>query len=143
MEIRRWPLFIYLSGKPGYGIMKFFSSNVPASIFPVCMKHLLGWQLLLLLFFKKLFIQLLQVFNCSTWYLHYIIQDLSLQHVGSVVVGHGLLVSGFTCASLSMWDPSSLTRHRIRVPCIARHLTTEPPGNSPGGTTSYLTAPSP
>ena len=86
------------------------------------MKHLLGWQLLRLLFLKKLFIQLLQVFNCSTWYLHYIIQDLSLQHVGSVVVGHGLLVSGFTCASLSMRDPSSLTRHRIRVPCIARQI---------------------
>ena len=30
--------------------------------------------------------------NCSMRYLHYIIQDLSLQPVGSAVVGQGLLL---------------------------------------------------
>ena len=38
---------IYLSGKLGYGIVRFFCSNVPASIFPAYMKDLLGWELLL------------------------------------------------------------------------------------------------
>ena len=73
-------------------------------------------------FFFFFFIQLLQVFNWSARYLHYIIQDFSLQRVGSAVVGHGLLMRDFSFASLSMWDPSSLTRNRIRVPCIARQI---------------------
>ena len=52
--------------------------------------------------------------SCSTW-------DLSLEHVNSLVVAHGLHNFGVQAELLcGMWDLSSQTRVRTRVPSTAR-----------------------
>ena len=54
--------------------------------------------------------------SCSTW-------DLSLEHMNSLIVAHGLHNCGVQAELLySMWDLSSQTRVRTQVPSTARWI---------------------
>ena len=55
--------------------------------------------------------------SCRTWY-------LLLRHMGfSLVVVHGLSSCGVPAQlPCNMWDLSSLTRDRTRIPCIGRQI---------------------
>lgn len=106
VEIRWWPLFIYLAS----WVMESWDFSAVMFQHPFFLRI---WRIRWggsFFFKKKIIYSTASGLNCSMWYLHYIIQDLSLQPVGSAVVGQGLLLLSMVlvvpysaCGILAPW----------------------------------------